>query len=61
MNTYPILTDKTDIVIKNAKRIEKQHLDLGQALTNEKCNPYTAVYKVVEELIKRNNEKKGIK
>ena len=55
MNTYPILTDKTDIVIKNVKRIEKQHLDLGQALNNEKCNPYTAVYKVVEELIKRNN------
>lgn len=55
MNTYPILRDKTDIAIKNAKRVEKQHLDLGQALDNEKCNPYTAAYKVVEELIKRNN------
>lgn len=55
MNTYPVLRDKTDIAIKNAKKVEKHHLDLGQALDNEKCNPYTAAYKVVEELIKRNN------
>lgn len=55
MNTYPVLRDKTDIAIKNAKKVEKHHLDLEQALDNEKCNPYTAAYKVVEELIKRNN------
>ena len=55
MNTYPVLRDKTDIAIKNAKKVEKHHLDLGQALDNENCNPYTAAYKVVEELIKRNN------
>lgn len=55
MNTYPILKDKTNNVIKYAKKIEKHHLDLGQALDNENCNPYTAAYKVVEELIKRNN------
>ena len=51
MNTYPVLRDKTDNAIKNAKNVEKHHLDLGQALDNEKCNPYTAAYKVVEELI----------
>lgn len=55
MNTYPVLRYKTDIAIKNAKKVEKHHLDLRQALYNENCNPYTAVYKVVEELIKRNN------
>ena len=55
MNTYPVLRDKTDIAIRNAKKVEKHHLDLGQALDNENCNPYTATYKVVEELIKRNN------
>ena len=55
MNTYPVLRDKTDNAIKNARKVEKHHLDLGQALDNENCNPYTAAYKVVEELIKRNN------
>lgn len=55
LNTYPVLKEKTEISIKNAKKVEKYHLDLGQALDNENCNPYTATYKVVEELIKRNN------
>ncbi len=55
MNTYPVLRDKTDNAIKNARKVEKHHLDLGQALDNENCNPYTAAYKVVEELMKRNN------
>lgn len=55
LNTYPVLKEKTEISIKNAKKVEKHHLDLGQALDNENCNPYTATYKVVEELIKRNN------
>ena len=58
MNTYPVLRDKMDNAIKNAKKVEKYHLELGQALDNEKCNPYTGAYKVVEELIKRNNEYK---
>ena len=55
MKTYHVLRDKTDIAIKNAKKVDKHYLNLGQALDNENCNPYTAVYKVVEELIKRNN------
>lgn len=55
MEIYSVLKEKTDIAIKNAKKVEKHHLDLGQALDNENCNPYTAAYKVVEELIKRNN------
>ena len=50
-----VLRDKTDNAIKNARKVEKHHLDLGQALDNENCNPYTAAYKVVEELMKRNN------
>lgn len=54
MNVYPILKDKTEEAIDNAKKVEKYHLDLGQALDNENCNPYTSVYKVVEELNRRN-------
>ena len=47
--------NKRDNAIKNAKKVEKHHLDLGQVLDNENCNPYIAAYKVVEEFIKRNN------
>lgn len=54
MNTYPIIREHTKLAIKNAKNVEKHHLELGQALDNEKCNPYTGAYKVVEELIERN-------
>lgn len=54
MNTYPIIKEHTKLAIKNAKNVEKHHLELGQALDNEKCNPYTGAYKIVEELIERN-------
>lgn len=54
MNTYLVLKEKTPKAIDNAKNVEKYHLRIGQALDDEKCNPYTGVYKVVEELIKRN-------
>jgi hypothetical protein len=54
MNTYSILKKSTLKAINNAKQVEKYHLSFGQDLDNENCNPYTGVYKVVEELIKRN-------
>lgn len=54
MNTYPFIRMYTSNAIKNAKRLEKHHKDLGQVLDNENCVPYTSVYKVVEELIERN-------
>ena len=55
-NTFLAIKESTGQAIKNAKKLEKHQIDEGQALDNEKCNPYTAVYKVVEELIKRNKE-----
>ena len=64
LNTYPVLKEKTEISIKNAKKVEKYHLDLGQTLDNENCNPYTSAYKVVEELIKEiidTDEKQSMK
>lgn len=54
MNVFPIIKDKTISAINDAKKVEKYHINLRQALDNEKCNPYTSVYKIVEELIKRN-------
>lgn len=55
-NVFPILFDKTKDAIKNSKILEKYQLEKGQALDNEDCNPYTGIYKVVEELINRNNK-----
>ncbi len=54
LNTYLLIKENTKVAINNAKKVEKYHIDLGNVLDNEKCNPYTGVYKVVEELIKRN-------
>ena len=54
MNVYPIIKENMKDAIDNAKRVEKHHIGLGQALNNEACNPYTGIYKVVEELIERN-------
>ena len=56
-NTYLTVKDLTGQAIKNAKRLEKYQLNEGQALDSENCNPYTGVYKVTEEFIKRNKVK----
>lgn len=53
-NVYLGISDKTTEAIINAKKLEKHHIELGQALDSDKCNPYTATYKVVEELVERN-------
>lgn len=54
MNVYPILNSKTSIAIENSKKLERYQLKNGQDLYSEKCNPYTGTYKILEELIKRN-------
>ena len=56
-NTYLAVKDLTGQAIKNAKRLEKYQLNEGQVLDSESCNPYTAVYKVTEELMNRNKER----
>lgn len=56
MNVFPILIDKMDIAISNAKRVEKYQLENGKNLNSEDCNPYTGVYKLVEELKSRNEK-----
>lgn len=54
-DVFPIIYDKTGDAIKNSKMLEKYQVENGQAVDNENCNSYTGVYKVVEELISRNN------
>ena len=53
-NVYPRIADKTAEAIKNAEKLEKHHLELGKILDTDECNPYTATYRIVEELIYRN-------
>ena len=56
-NTYIMIKDLTGRAIENAKKIEQYQLNKGQIIESESCNPYTGVYKIAEELIKRNKEK----
>lgn len=55
MNVYPIICDRTVDAIENAKRLESYQLNNSIELISENANPYTSVYKVVEELMKRND------
>lgn len=57
MNVFPVLADKVDNAISNAKKIEQYQLKNGQDLNSCDCNPYTRIYKVVEELKIRNSKK----
>ncbi|MGN1297223.1 MAG: RloB family protein [Clostridia bacterium] len=53
MNVYPIIENKTDIAIVNAKKIEKYQEENGQDIDSEEANPHTSAYRVIEELKKR--------
>ena len=52
-NIFPIIKNRTSMAIKNAKKLENYQQENKRVFWNENCNPYTGVYKVVEELIKR--------
>ena len=53
-NTFLKIKESTNQAIENAKKLEKYQLRKGYDLYSYECNPYTEVYKVVEELIRRN-------
>lgn len=40
------------LAIKNAKKLEKYQLQNNKKLQSVEANPYTEVYKIIEELIK---------
>ena len=56
MNVFPIIKKQTMLAIENSKSLEKYQEENGQYIFNENCKPYTGIYKVVEELINRNNQ-----
>ena len=55
MDVYPIIGNKTDIAIANAKKIEKYQEENGQVIDSEGANPHTSAYKVIEEIKKKNS------
>lgn len=55
MDVYNILKSKTDEAIKNAIEIEEYYTKNGQDLDSEEANPHTSVYKVIQEIYRRNN------
>ncbi len=52
-NIYKDIELKTEIAIKNAKKLEKEHIKNNIKLQSLESNPYTEIYKVVEELKKK--------
>lgn len=51
-NMYSIIVNKTLEAIEKAKRLEKEQINNGKAIQTVEGNPYTEVYKIVEEFLK---------
>lgn len=51
-NIYPLIFGNTSKAISNAKRLEKFQLENGRKLQSVEANPYTEVYKIMEEIQK---------
>lgn len=56
MDVYPIIKSETGIAIRNAKRVEKYQKENDKKIDSEEANPHTSIYRVIEELIKRNKK-----
>lgn len=51
-NIYLAIKDKINIAIENSKKLEKYQKQNNKKLQTVEANPYTEMYKIVEELIK---------
>lgn len=49
---YPLIYNNTNKAIINAKMLEKFQLENGRKLQTVETNPYTEVYKIIEEMQK---------
>ncbi len=49
---YPNIEDKLKTAITNSKKLEKYQLQNNKKLQKVEANPYTEMYKVIEEFIK---------
>ena len=53
LNVFPILEDKLESAIDNAKRLKKHYGAIGAAWPSNECNPMTDVPIVIEAIHKR--------
>ena len=53
LNVFSIVKDKLNDAILNAKQLEKYQMENEKQPNNEKCNPYTGIYRIVEDLMER--------
>ena len=51
-NIYSEIKDRVDIAIKNSKKLERYQKQNNKKLQSVDANPYTEMYKLVEELMK---------
>lgn len=47
---FQFISERTNIAIENAKRLESYHMKLGKDINAMECNPSTQVYKVLEKI-----------
>lgn len=52
-NIYPDICNKVNYAISNAKKLEKYQLQNNRKLQTVEANPYTEMYKIIEELLKK--------
>ena len=53
INIYPDIIKEIDLAIDRAKKIEKYQIDINRRIGTVEANPNTAVYKIVEYLMKK--------
>lgn len=51
-NIYPIIINNIEKAIDNSKKLEKYQQQNNKMIQTVEANPYTEIYKIVEELIK---------
>lgn len=51
-NIYSDIYPKTDLAIKNAKKLEKYQIENGKELQTVEANPHTQIYEIIEEFKK---------
>lgn len=49
-NIYPDIEDKISNAINNSKKLEKYQISNHDTLNSVETNPYTGIYKIIEEL-----------
>ncbi len=55
-NIYPIIKERMNNAIDNAKRLEQFQLENGRKIHSVEANPHTNIYELIEKLIKNQHD-----